>query len=56
MCIRDRPVIGLREGAWLEVNDDHMLLGGTTGGVLFEQGAAPKELATGDDLSELLSQ
>ena len=50
----DSPVIGLREGAWLRVKGDEMVLEGTTGAVLFERGQEPRECETGLDLSTLL--
>ncbi|MEM7313969.1 MAG: dipeptidase PepE [Planctomycetota bacterium] len=49
-----QPVIGLREGAWLQVQGDKMTLQGTTGAKLFTKDAAARELATGADLSDLL--
>lgn len=49
------PVIGLREGAWLQVQGDSMILQGTTGAVLFERGQEPRECETGMDLSVLLN-
>ena len=49
-----QPVIGLREGAWLEVADGRMTLGGTRGARLFRRGEAAEELAPGSDLSALL--
>jgi len=48
------PVVGLREGAWLRVKGDEMVLEGTTGAVLFERGNEPRECETGMDLSKLL--
>lgn len=50
----DVPVIGLREGAWLEVDGDSIAVGGPTGGRLFQRGAEPRDLFPGDNLSELL--
>jgi dipeptidase E len=51
----DVPVVGLREGSWLDVRDDSMLLGGPTGGRLFRRGVEPRDLLPGDDLRELLA-
>lgn len=48
------PVLGLREGAWVEVQGDTATLRGTTGARLFERGVAPRELTAGADLSSLL--
>jgi dipeptidase E len=50
----DVAVVGLREGAWLEVRDDSMALGGPTGGRLFQRGGETRELRPGVDLSALL--
>jgi dipeptidase E len=50
----EQPVIGLREGAWLEVAEGRMTLGGNRGARLFRRGAAAEELAAGSDLSALL--
>ena len=50
----DVPVVGLHEGAWLDVRDDSIVVGGPTGGRLFRRGAKPRDLHAGSDLSELL--
>jgi len=50
----DVPVVGLREGAWLDVSDDSIVFGGPTGGRLFQRGAEPRDVQSGSDLSELL--
>lgn len=50
----DVPVVGLREGAWLDVRDDSMVIGGPTGGRLFLRGRKPRDLQAGSNLSELL--
>lgn len=44
------PVIGLREGAWLRVEDRKCLLGGVTGARWFERNQEPKELAPGAEV------
>ena len=49
------PVVGLREGAWLLVEDSTVVLDGSTGARLFRRGEAPSELATGSRLNFLLS-
>jgi dipeptidase E len=41
------PVVGLREGAWLLVEDRAVVLQGANGARLFRRGQAPIELATG---------
>ena len=48
------PVVGLREGSWLKVQDDSCLLHGETGMKLFRENEPPGEVAAGD-ISHLLS-
>jgi dipeptidase E len=50
----DVPVVGLREGAWLDSQDDSIAVGGETGGRIFERGVKPRDLPPGQDLSALL--
>jgi dipeptidase E len=50
----DAPVVGLREGAWLDVRDDSIVVGGPTGGRLFLRGSEPRELEPGSELGQLL--
>ena len=45
------PVLGLREGSWIEVSDGQLLLRGELSARLFRQGMEPEELAPGTDLS-----
>src|SRR6218665_540855 len=47
------PVLGLREGSWLEVKGDAVILKGDLNARLFLQNQEPKELETGSDLSGL---
>jgi len=49
-----QPVVGLREGAWLEVEDERVVLAGDTGARLFERDREAREFAAGADLSFLL--
>ena len=49
-----QPVVGLREGAWIEVNGDRAALRGSSGGWLFGRNSEPRPLHGGDDLSHLL--
>ena len=48
------PVLGLREGSWLQVNGDTVVLKGRLQARLFEQGKKPVELPTGTVVSEQL--
>jgi len=47
------PVLGLREGSWLDVKGDKIILKGDLAARLFKQNQAPEELETGSDLSNL---
>ena len=42
------PVVGLREGSWLRINESTCELGGKTGMKLFRQGMAAEEVSAGD--------
>ncbi len=50
------PVVGLREGAWLRIEDDRATLGGLRGARIFRRGVAPEERGTGDPLDDLLQE
>lgn len=45
------PVLGLREGSWLDVKGDKITLKGNLTARLFRKDQTPEELATGADLS-----
>lgn len=47
------PVLGLREGSWLEVRNNKTTLRGALSARLFKKGEKPRELPTGTDLTEL---
>ncbi len=47
------PVLGLREGSWLEVSGNNIVLKGTLKARLFQQGKSPVEIVTNSDLSDL---
>lgn len=47
------PVLGLREGSWLEVKGNKITLKGDLKARLFKQNLSPEELETGTDLSNL---
>lgn len=51
----DAPVVGLREGTMLLVEDEAITLKGTTGARIFRRGHVPDEVAPGSRLDPLLS-
>lgn len=51
--INSQPVLGLREGSWLQVHGDTITLKGDLQARLFRQGEQPKEINTESDLSWL---
>src|SRR6266545_763257 len=51
----DVAVVGLREGAWLRIEDADGQIGGAAGARVFRRGRAPEELAPGASLEALLS-
>jgi dipeptidase E len=48
-----QPVVGLREGSWLEVRGSQILLKGNLQARLFRQGQETEEIVTGSDISWL---
>lgn len=48
-----QPVLGLREGSWLDVSGNTVLLKGDLPARLFRQGKEPEELEAGTDISWL---
>lgn len=50
----ETPVVGLREGAWIRVEDDRAWLGGVRGARIFRRGQEPEERKPGDELDDLL--
>jgi dipeptidase E len=47
----DAPVVGLREGAWLRVEDGRVELGGESGARLFRRAIAPREARSGEEIA-----
>src|SRR6185295_14749720 len=50
----ETPVVGLRESAWIRIEEDRATLGGARGARIFRRGAEPEERRTGDALDDLL--
>lgn len=50
----DQPVIGLREGSWIEVRGKQATLHGNLSARLFRKNMLPQEISSGSDLSFLL--
>ena len=48
-----QAVVGLREGSFLEVNGDQIILKGPLNARVFEHHKAPYEISSGTDLSDL---
>lgn len=51
--LNSQPVIGLREGSWLEIKDNKVTLKGRLQARLFEKDKLPFEIETGTDLTDL---
>jgi dipeptidase E len=47
------PVVGLREGSWLELKDDEIILKGSLSARIFKAGKEPYELEINSSLTEL---
>jgi dipeptidase E len=52
----DTPVVGLREGGWIRVDEALALLGGPHSARLFRRGRDPEELPPGGDLGEAVGR
>ena len=50
----ETPVVGMREGAWLRIENDAVVLKGTTGARIFRRGERPLEAKPGTDISQFL--
>ncbi|TVZ27367.1 dipeptidase E [Gillisia sp. Hel_I_86] len=52
--LNTQPVIGLREGSWLEIKDENIILRGTPSARIFTVGKEPMELVSNSNLSEII--
>jgi Peptidase E len=50
----ETPVVGMREGAWVLVEGDSMMLKGASGARVFRRGHAPVEVSPNSQISELV--
>ena len=50
----DTPVVGMREGVWIRVEDGSAQLGGIRNTRIFRRATSPEERTPGADLSDLL--
>ena len=50
----ETPVVGIREGAWLLIENGAVTLKGKTGARIFRRGQAPVEVTPGTEISELV--
>ncbi len=48
------PVLGIREGCWLEINGDRGEVCGQRGGILFDRDCPPRPISSGERLDDLL--
>ena len=52
--INTQPVVGLREGSWLEIKGNDIILRGTLSARIFTAGKEPIELVSNSNLSEII--
>ena len=50
----ETPVVGIREGAWLLIENGTVTLKGETGARIFRRGQAPVEVTPGAEISKLV--
>jgi dipeptidase E len=50
----ETPVVGMREGAWLFIEDGSVTLKGSSGARIFRRGHAPLEVMPATEISELV--
>jgi dipeptidase E len=52
----ETPVVGIREGAWLWIENGAVILKGDTGARIFRRGRAPVEVRPGTEISGLVGR
>jgi dipeptidase E len=50
----ETPVVGIREGAWILIENGAVMLKGETGARIFRRGQAPVEVSPGSEISKLV--
>jgi dipeptidase E len=50
----ETPVLGMREGAWVRVENGSVMLRGSRGARIFRRDKEPVEAVTGDEISALV--
>jgi dipeptidase E len=50
----ETPVLGMREGAWVRIENQSVTLRGSNGARIFRRGEKPVESVTGDEISDLV--
>jgi dipeptidase E len=50
----ETPVLGIREGAWVNVEDERVTVKGSNGARLFRPGQAPVEITSGSEIRDLV--
>jgi dipeptidase E len=50
----ETPVVGIREGAWILIENGTVMLKGETGARIFRRGQAPVEVSPGSEISKLV--
>jgi dipeptidase E len=50
----ETPVLGMREGAWVRIENQSVTLGGSNGARIFRRGEKPVEAVTGNEISDLV--
>ena len=53
MCYNTQPVVGIREGSWLQVKGDSIILKGKLSARIFKHNLSPYELESGSELNTL---